>query len=471
MSEQYNKTTDQVARVLHTIGWRAALARHLPYLTIALTIGIAAYGLAVIWQGGAGNDLLLTIVTLTLTAMFAIAALAMWHRRDLATVARRTDFSLGLSEQLSTAIDVPAGKAAQSPVQRSLMAEAHRAAAGIAIKQAIPIYSRLLGLTLGALLLAVCGATAAYSLRDTPRTTPPAEEIAAAETPETISAEDIEVLAKLVEDDADRKNSDYLQALANSMKTLAQSARDGASQAEVQSQLEALLEHAAAGYQGQMPNWMSDTTADASTVLQNAVAFSQARQQAADERAKLPPSANPRVKSSDMYTLTDDRMAKSATPLPPGHDEPMEGGMANREGELQNASLGGADFAARPMEDEAFESAGSLPVGAAAQSGKGESNIAGGGSQALAKSTGFLETMADPTEVMSISSEETNEGSRIRMHVPTTAELSDAGAAGSGGGTAWARQLAQSVSREVISPDASTVVSRYFNRPVEGQGN
>jgi hypothetical protein len=116
------------------------------------------------------------------------------------------------------------------------------------------------------------------------------------------------------------------------------------------------------------------------------------------------------------------------------------------------------------MQDEAFESAGALPVGAAAQSGKGESNIAGGGSQPLAPDSGFLQSMPDPTEAMSIAADNPQSGSRIRLHVPTGAELSDTASLGGGSANDWARQSAQSVSRQKVSANASAVVSRYFNR-------
>lgn len=459
---------NQVSALLAAIGRRAAMARYLPVLVLMLALGIAAMAAAIVWSGGVRPDLLVPIAAVTLLAMAALAAIVALRPLPPAIVARRVDFSLQLSEQLSTASGIKASTPSNA-VLRSLYGGARRAASGIDVARAMPIYSRLLGLSFAALCLALGGAATAIGFAE--YRAAPAQVIDAAEAPpaeESYSADDLDVLAKLIADDAERRNSDYLQALSKSISQLAEAARQGTPQPELKAELEALLEHAAAGYEGQMPDWMSNSAGDASSVLQNALAFSAARQQAAAERERLGGNG-PRISSVDMYKTSEDRFTKSATSQAPAASKPMEGSVADREGSLENSSIGGGDFAATPMEDQAFESAGSLPVGAAAQSGKGESNIAGGGSQALAENTAFLETMADPTLAMSIASEETSDGSRIRMHVPTSAELADVAALGAVGGAGWDRQVAQSVSRQVITPQASAAVSRYFNRPALGQ--
>ena len=466
MTEKLGTPDDDISHILNIIGWRAALARLLPPALFVLALGTAAFAIAVTLRGHSGLALLLPIAIVALLAVAVVVLAALLLRGDAASVARRTDFELGLSERLSTSIGLsPATR--DSAVARSLQADARQAARDIQPAAAIPLFSNLTGMAVVALLLALCCAAAAYAFTGmAPVTSPVLGEASETAPDQSYSADDIEVLAKLVADDAERRDSDYLAAVANSLKDLAQAARDGTPQQDLQQQLDALLDHAAAGYDGKLPDWMSQQPGNPGATLQNAAAFNAARQQAAAERALMDNGADaPRINSADMYTLNDDRMSRSAAPLPQGNSKPTEG-EASREGELQRESLGGSEFAAKPMEDEAFESAGSLPVGAAAQSGKGESNIAGGGSQALAESAGFLETMADPSEVMSISSDANREGSQIRMHVPTAAELSAEGALTDAGGS-WERQNAQTVSRQMVAPDASAVVARYFNRPLE----
>jgi hypothetical protein len=470
MSEQHSEGSNQVFRVLTEVGQRSRTARLLPLLVFTLAIGVAALGGAILYLGGDWTAVAWQIAGLTTVCCVALTAAVFAVRPGPGVVARRIDYSLGLSEQLSSAMDM-ARRGSASPVVRSLFERAGWTASQIDPARAVPLRTPLLWASLVA-LLASAGATGiAYALRGDVVSLPTqsVEETVAATQP-AIAAEDLDILAELVAEDAERRDSDYLEALSNSIEALARQAREGQPQAELQAQLQALMDHAAAGYSGDNPEWF-DQGENAGAVLQNAVAFNTERQQAAERRARLAERAGEgtRISSADMYTLSDDRMSRSATPPPAGNAPPSDNAMAAREGELQSESLAGGETLARPMEDEAFTSAGSLPVGAAAQSGKGESNIAGGGSQALADSSAFLETMADPTQTMSIAAESVSEGSRIRMHVPTSAELSAAGDLSSTGPAGWERQLAQVVGRQVIGPDASAAVAHYFNRPPAGQ--
>ncbi|MCW5719538.1 MAG: hypothetical protein KIS86_00195 [Devosia sp.] len=447
------------------------MARLLPLLILTIAIGVAALGGAIIILGqdwfGAG----LPIAGAVLVCIGALVTVTFSHHPRADVLARRLDFSLGLSEQLSTATGA-AARTSDSPIVRSLLAQAGRTASHIDIVRAMPLSTKAMGLSLAALVVAACGTAIAYSrLADVPH--PGLEAAVSADKPETarIKAEDLDVLAELVANDAQRRNSDYLKALSNSLEALAEAAREGASQAELETQLQALLDHAETGYAGQTPDWLTEGRDEPAGVLQNAVAFNQARQKAAEERARLAEmnGSGPKISSADMYTLSDDRLTRSAAPQPSVDTPPGKNAIADREGELQNEIPAGGDSLARPMEDEAFASAGSLPVGAAAQSGKGESNKAGGGSQSLAENTEFLETMADPTQSMSIYADEVTEGSRIRMHVPTSADLSETAALAGDDSAGWSRQRAQLVMRQAITPEASAVVSHYFNRPMPGQ--
>ncbi|MBE7733176.1 hypothetical protein [Devosia faecipullorum] len=471
MSEAQVFGSHHVSRVLTEVGHRARLARLLPLSILTTAIGVAALGGAIIilGQNWSGAAWLIAGAVLLCIGALCVVAFSRHPRADI--LARRLDFSLGLSEQLSTATSA-AARAPNSPIIRSLLAQAGRTAAGIDVVRAMPLGTKALSVSLAALMLATCGTAIAYSrLTDLPYDG--VETVESAEMPDNpqITADALDVLAELVASDAQRRNSDYLKALSNSLEALAEAAREGASQAELETQLQALLDHAETGYGEQMPDWLMGGREEPAGQLQNAVAFSQARQQAAEERARMAEmrGSGPKISSADMYSLSDDRLARSASAQPNGDAPPGKNAISDREGELQNDMPAGGDAVARPMEDEAFASAGSLPVGAAAQSGKGESNRAGGGSQSLAEDTEFLKTMADPTQAMSISADEVSEGSRIRMHVPTSADLSEAGALAGDDAAGWSRQRAQLVTRHAIAPEASTVVSHYFNRPMPGQ--
>ncbi len=467
MSQQQEATrSNLIIQVLTEVGRRSKTRRLLPLLILILALGIAALGGAIIYLRSSWTSAAWPIAGATLACCTLAAVVTYYRTQRQDVIARRVDYSLGLGEQLSSSIEV-SQSAENGPLARSLVARAAEVAAGIDVRQAVPMRTRLLGISVVALLTASSGAAIAYGLLGGAQPAVEIAEASSAEQPaETIAAEDLDVLADLVANDAERRDSEYLAALSKSIKSLAEQARNGASQDDIETQLQALMEHAASGYAGDNPEWL-DQTQNAGAVLQNAVAFNTARQKAAEHRARLAElnGEGARISSADMYRLDDDRMSRSATSAPQGNSAPNENVIADREGALENESLGGGESMARPMEDQAFTSAGSLPVGAAAQSGKGESNIAGGGSQALAENSAYLETMPDPTETMSIAAAEVSEGSRIRMHMPTSAELTQTEAV-SGGGAMWDRQLAQVVTRQAISPEASGVVAHYFNRPV-----
>lgn len=473
MSGQSVSDASQISRVLTKVGHRASVARLLPMSITVVTVGVAALGGAILVMGHDWPQIGWLIAAGVSLGLMAIGAIALVQTTGSDIVARRIDHRLGLAEQLSSA-NAAVGTSADSPIVRLLLVHAGRAARNIDVKRAVPLATRPLGLSLAALLLAICGTALAFGLiyvdLQVPAQTPQMAD--AADAAPAITAENLDVLADLVAEDAERRNSDYLAALANSISSLAEKARNGAPQAVLETELQGLLAHAAAGYQRQIPDWMKGAGEQPAGIVQNALAFSAARQKAAEERARLAEirGDGPKVSSVDMYNLPEDRLTASAAPQPAGNSPPSENSIADREGQLQNKSLGGGDTLARPMEDEAFASAGSLPVGAAAQSGKGESNIAGGGSEALAENSQYLETMADPTQSMSISADEVGEGSRIRMHMPTGADPSQTMAIGGSSGSDWSRQMAQIVTRQAIGPQASVVVSRYFNRPAKSAG-
>ena len=466
MSQHQTSGSNHIARILSEVGRRIKARRLLPLLIFTLAIGIAALGGAILYSGPEWPMFAWPIAGATAVGWVLASLFVLSRSTRTSVVARRVDYSLHLSEQLSSSIDA-LRNGRDSSVVRSLVRRAGEAASGIDIRQAVPLRTPLLGISLAALLVASSGTAIAYGLLGSAPPEETASTHLAQETPsDTIAPEDLDVLAELIGDDAKRRDSEYLEALANSIKSLAEQAREGATQNDLETRLRALMEHAVSGYAGDNPEWL-DGGDNANAALQNAVAFSTAQKEAAQQRAPMArmEGQGAKISSSDMYTLNDDRMARSATPPPQGNSPPSENAIADREGALINEDPGGRDTVARPMEHEAFTSAGSLPVGAASQSGKGESNIAGGGSQALAASSAFLETMADPTETMSIGADEVNEGSRIRMQVPTSAELSQTEAI-SGEKAFWDRQLAQVVTRHGIRQDASGVVSHYFNRPI-----
>jgi len=448
------------------------LSRVLPLLLFVAAIGAVMLGLSLFLLNG--NEAAMGVSIAGAVALAAaVIAMEILRHRDIRRIARRVDYRLGSAELLSTALGAQP-EAGASPVGRSLLRRAEAYANALDMDRAAPVFSRAIVFAAAALIVAVGGIWVGSIVSGRPVSVEEAPVIETAETQAPVAADDIETLARLLAEDAERRDSDYLEAVSKSLEELAAAARQGKPEAEIQTELQTLIDHAQRGYEGQLPRWMADTPGDAGALLQSARAFDEARQAAALAREQAAQNGDRPVaggRSSDMYNLPEDRMTRSANATPSGNAVPEDGGaMAASEGELTGADQAGGGFAARPMEDATLEGAGAFPIGAAAQSGKGESNMAGGGAQPLEPDSQYLASMPDPTQNMTISAAETQPGNRIRLHVPTEAEAAERSAAEIDAEDIWARQSAQIIERQPVAPEAGAVVSRYFNRPTESRG-
>jgi hypothetical protein len=116
------------------------------------------------------------------------------------------------------------------------------------------------------------------------------------------------------------------------------------------------------------------------------------------------------------------------------------------------------------MEPQRLQSIGSIPVGAALDSGRGLSNAAGLGVQDIPADDAFTQLGAVPGEDMVVSAEPQAGGSRIRIEiVPQTAEEGVGGAANAIGGQTGAGST-EPVARDFIPSNARDIAARYFER-------
>lgn len=458
-------------RALTRIRRRETLSRVLPLLMFIGAISVTMLGLSSLTA--VGEELTGPIAMATAGLAIAVIVFEIWRHGDIQRIARRMDYRLRSAELLSTALGARPEMDA-SPVGRSLLRRAEGYANALDIDRAAPILSRATVLAAAALILATGGVWVGSILGSRPVSVAETAETPIVENRAPIGADDVEILARLLAEDAERHDSDYLEAVANSLEELAEAARRGMTQPDLQAELQTLIDHAQRGYEGRLPRWMADMPAgDAGALLQNARAFDEQRQAAALARQQAAENGDQPVaggRSSDMYNLPEDRLTRSANAPSSASQGLQEGDMAARAGDPSSAGEAGEGFAARPMEEGALESAGAFPIGAAAQSGKGESNMAGGGSQPFGPDSQYLESMPDPSQTMTISATDTQQGNRIRLHVPTTAEQTDAGAAAIDPNGSWARQAAEAINRQAVGPEADAVVSRYFNRPIDEPG-
>jgi plasmid stabilization system protein ParE len=331
--EQPSPSATQIAKIVGAIGKRAALARSLPLATIAIAGGLTGFSLILALTRATSSGLLIAAVGLTLLAVLAIAIWSWRRSGNLGRIARRADIRLQLNETLSTAIGL--APASQNAVTRALEAYASNVASRIDIGRAIPLFTRSTALALAMLTLAIFGASAAYSLIGPTPPSPPAEaETAEPAAEDAIAADDIDILAKLIADDAKRRDSDYLKAVANSLQELAQAARDGTpapaiagpAQNPARSRRRWLRWPHARLDVGQYRRCQCPYRQ--CPRLQPGPPASRPRRQQA--QANQPASGG---SSADMYDLPEDRLLRSAGTPPPGSQPPPDHSQAGeREG-------------------------------------------------------------------------------------------------------------------------------------------
>lgn len=451
--------SDVVSRIIEQSKRRLVLAEAVPIILTFAGVALLARGMALLLRPEAADAIGFWSTLASAVAAVTIVLVRLTMMQSL-HVAQRLDRRLQLSETLSTAYELrdrPAG-----PVMRTLRSRADALAAQVDLHRVVPWWSRAAMFALGFLLVAALVVLAGM-LRPSPQVAVDIPAGIEATDEEQVTSEGLDTLAQLLADDADRKNSDYLAAVSHSVERLAEQLQSGRSLEDVAAELKTLLEHAKAGYEGQLPSWLHGNSDDLQNMLQDAASFSEAKRQATLSReAQRDGSTEAGGLSSDMYNLDPSILERSAADLPAGVNPNQSKAGGEREGNLDNGPMGGSDFQPRPMDSEELDNAGALPIGGAAQSGKGESNIAGGGSQPLLDDAGFLQSMPDPASEMALTAADPQDDGHIRIYVPTSAEARDASGA-VGGAEAYARQAAQAVDRQAVEGDAALVVSRYFN--------
>lgn len=452
--------SDAVTHIVEQAARRIALIEAVPLVLALAGAALLAWGAALLLSPSMASQIGLWSFAAAAAAGATVVAVRLRATSRL-RVARRMDRQLMLSEMVSTAYELRDRD--DGPVLRALRERAGTLAGQVDLRRLGAWGSR--AMLLAGSFLVVAGLVAAVALlrpaAETGAETPTAAG-AANEAP-PVSSGALDTLAKLIADDAERKNSDYLAAVSRSIEQLAEQLHAGQAPDDIAAQVQALLDHARAGYEGQLPSWLQGGSNDLQRVLRNASDFAEAKQQAASARAaKRGDPQQAGGLSSDMYTLDPSVLDRSAAELPVATNTNQSKAGGEREGGLDTGPMGGGDFAAQRMDSEQLERAGALPIGGAAQSGKGESNVAGGGSQPLLNDSGFMQSMPDPTREMALTAADPQEDGHIRIYMPTGAEAHDAAGA-AGGAAAYARQAAQAVDRQAVDGDAARVVARYFN--------
>jgi len=438
----------------------ARLRRRRALVAVALATAIAFFATLLVaavldWQG---NPLSRPILVALLAAAIVAGAGLIWLRRPLASVgdlAFDVDRRAGLEQRFGTAVEVRGSEPdAMTSVGMSLRRAGLRDAGGLEPKALVPLATRPMIAAAVALALILI----ALPLVPGRPVTPAAIDPSPAQGAGLVAT--AEEVARLIAADAEARDDSYLAAVAEALRERL-ALPDAA--ASLEEDLAELLEHAARAYGSDVPDWLG-ADSDRMAGLENRIdRFQEEEERRAAAEAARPLGDPYGEMQADDYGLTPEGMRAEPSPnadfAPPanGAEPPEEGANLLASGESEDDGL-------RRMRPEDLQLAGSMPSGAAMQSGRGQSNAAGLGAETLEPDAAFAGIEATPGEDVVLTATPETGGRRIRIElVPETAPLADGGAAGAVSGSA-ARAAAEALQRQFVPADRRDVIARYFAR-------
>ena len=374
--------------------------------------------------------------------------------------ARRIETQLDLSERLSSSLEVQRGRPGQcGPLVLALVRDADIHAARVDPRALRPLMGRDALRAAGALAFALLLAALSLALPPAgpeagpgPEARSPGGGAGTASAGATVEA--ITQMAQLVGSDSQMRDSDLLDAAAYRLRQLARDAGIGLSQQELDERLAGLIDMARTGYADTPPSWLPRADEDMATLGER---ISDYRRELA-ARAEAAAAARAPAQGSDRPGAALD------ADIPLGEAAAMLEGP--REGEGEGAGDMGTplprDFA--PMAEQSVRASHGMPVGAAAQAGRGEGDMAGLGSQPLTGGEAPPLLGPEAGEEMILTADRTIAGNRVRIEAALPAE--DGATAPRDDVHALRtsdRLTADVVSREPIGSAERPVVARYFS--------
>lgn len=395
------------------------------------------------------------------------SALIAWMRRRTAVEeAFFIDRAAGFDEAYGTAVELARNPGALSePVPAELMVAVRAGVGRISVARLVRIFTPGF---LAALAVVAALAVAAWWLERLPLPEAGVEPAAASEPAD---AETLATIAEMLAEDAAEREDPLLEAIARTLAERATAAGDEPLPDRLQQQINDLLDQAAAAYGEDAPRWLGSSAGMRLTELEDALAAMEAAQAA---QAATPPTAP----LEPVETRGDEIQASPQGPglyearpelaehyADRGSDELSSATEVTSRGEAPSNLEGGpASQGPQLMQPQQLQSIGSIPVGAALDSGRGVSNAAGLGEEDLRADDAFTQLGGAPGEDMVVSATPQAEGSRIRIEiVPQTAEGGQAGAANAIGGQTGSGST-EPVARDFVPATARDIAARYFER-------
>ncbi|MBK1795515.1 hypothetical protein JHL21_13510 [Devosia sp. WQ 349] len=389
--------------------------------------------------------------------ILSIGAFLFWRIPDVDRVARIADTQLGTAERLSSARPMLGDMSKNlGPLGPALLADAVRYSEGLSrVRVGLP-RAALGALTVLSVTLcaAVIGWGEAPSRLDLPAA--PAQT-AEWEVLEALPAEQVDQLRELIEADAKRRNSSYLEAVANSLEQFQQD-EPNMSQQERAEKLAGLLDHAASAYGSSRPGWLPQDTANMAALSANlerhAISSSLAANSSPTGSVPLPDEWDPNAA---------DPALRSAESL---QDILANAGAAGSVGPLIMGEPGqpvGTPPPSNPFELRALDPAklmAATPAGASLNADEGASASAGLGSQDLEGEPTQMADVSIGTQ-MGLSSDIPGQGNLVRIEVaPKTAHTEVDGTVVSA--AAPEQRPLLPVFQTAVQPWNRGIVARYF---------
>ncbi|ARO15594.1 hypothetical protein BVG79_02254 [Ketogulonicigenium robustum] len=278
-------------------------------------------------------------------------------------------------------------------------------------------------------------------------------------------ADTLDAIATRMAEDAAATENDYLAAVARALSEKSDALADAPDDAALQQDVADLLEHARRAYGETPPNWLGESGAFSTQQVAENFEDMLAQQARASERA----AERSQEGYVDIYERDDERLQQ----LYSGRD--ADELISNVEGDVRMADNDLAPGTApdegtpRRMDDAELQMLGGAPVGAAMESGRGDSRLAGGGSQELQDDTTSLGPDSTTSTDMTLAGNPDATGNRIRidaappMAAGDPAATSDGAVAGRFDSTQIAR-AAMGAARTEIPASARGLVARYLDR-------
>lgn len=463
--------SDPILSPLHTVIARRRI-RTLARIAIACALAVTTALLVTIALdrfGLVSIDTMPVVVAIGLATLLAAVSIAWMRRRTAAEEAFFIDRASGLNEAYGTAVElVQHPEALDRPVPAELVGSVRSRLGSLSPSRLVAFITP--GFLL-ALVLTVATGSAAWWLFQMPASIIPQLSVEAGPESAPADSETISTIAEMLTEDAEARDDLLLGAIARTLAERAQTAgAEGLSDALAR-EINDLLDQAAAAYGDNPPAWLGDSegmrlnelTAELEALRNPAPASPpgqpieppQGRGDAVQASPQGPGMYETRPELAEQYADRSDNERLANAEIS-SNGEPL-------------TDLGGGAPGEGPqlMEPQELQSIGSIPVGAALESGRGLSNAAGLGEQDMQADNAFAQLGAEPGEDVVLSAEPQSGGSRIRIEiVPQAAEEGGAGAASAIGGQTGSGS-SEPVTRDFIPFSAREIAARYFERAAQ----